>query len=72
MLGVQAVVFKEGRRVKWLVGLCLEQSFSQTGQESASKGAGGRVRILGEGVKRKVWMRGGRVAEFGWRSTMDW
>src|SRR5271170_7121182 len=24
------------------------------------------LRILGEGVKRKVWMRGGRVAEFGW------
>ena len=37
MLGVQGVVF-EGRRVKQLVRLRSEQSFSQAGQDSASRG----------------------------------
>jgi len=64
MLGVQGVVFKEGRRVKRLVGLRSEQSFSLTGQDSASKGAGGRLRILGEGVKKESMDAG--MAEFGW------
>ena len=52
--------------MKQLVGLRSEQSFSQTGQDSASKGSRRSLMILGEGVKRES-VDAGRP---GWQSSV--